>query len=87
MAPLQCTIRTIVALAETHRVGAIFEAEQAVDAYLACFSGYRERTTALDMLRHELAKPERRAVNRGGLFEQVQIYIDRQHRLLARDFQ
>jgi hypothetical protein len=87
MAPLESTIQTIVALAETYRVGAIFEAEQVVDAYLACFSGYRECTIALDMLRHELAKPERLAENRGGLFEQVQIYIDRQHRLLARDFQ
>ncbi|MEA1832672.1 hypothetical protein U8607_11325 [Methylobacterium durans] len=84
---LDVTVANIVKLAESYRVGAIVEAEHVVDIYLACFNGYEERSIALDMLLRELSRPERRAHNRGGLFEQVEIYIDRRHRIMALDFQ
>ncbi|WP_456160402.1 hypothetical protein [Methylobacterium fujisawaense] len=81
------TVRLLVNLACSYRPGTIIAAEQAVDTYLAAFEGYRARKAAIDALYHELASPIHRARNRGGLFEQVELHLQRRHREMARLFQ
>lgn len=78
---------TIKTLASAYRVGAIAEAEQAVDAYLADFQGYPARLQAIDLLLRALARPENRAINRGGLFEQIERHLRRCQTEFARSFQ
>lgn len=81
------TVRSLVSLAGSYRPGTIIEAEQVVDTYLAAFRGYRARRAAMDALLHELASAAHRARNRGGLFEQVELHLQRRHREMARLFQ
>jgi hypothetical protein len=81
------TIRDLVSLAGSYRPGVILEAEQVVDTYLAAFRGYRARRAAIDALLAKLACPTLRASNRGGLFEQVEIHLQRRYREMARFFQ
>lgn len=81
------TVRSLVTLADSYCPGTIIEAEQVVDTYLAAFEGYRARRTAMDALLHALAFPVHRARNRGGLFELVELHLQRRHREMARQFQ
>jgi len=87
MDPLSETVRRLVTLAATYRVGLIYEAEQGVDAYVTTFDGYQARKAAMDALREELRSPLHRAGNRGGLFDQVELHLQRWHRRMAREFQ
>ena len=87
MKHLKETVRLLVSLAASYRVGAINEAEQVVDSYLVAFQGYRARKAAMDGLLNELHSPILRARNRGGLFEQVERHLQRWHRQMAREFQ
>jgi len=84
---LDDTVRTLLALSARYRVGTIIEAERAVDAYLGGFRGYQTRRAAMDALLLELALPEHRARNRGGLFELVEMHLKRRHREMAVMFQ
>jgi hypothetical protein len=81
------TVRLLIGLAASYRVGTINKAEQIVDAYLIAFQGYRARKSAMDALLTELDAPIHRACNRGGLFEQVERHLERRHRAIAREFQ
>lgn len=81
------TVRYLVSLAGSSRPGLIFEAEQVVDTYLTAFEDYRARKTAMDALLYQLASPVHRACNRGGLFEQVELHLQRRYREMARIFQ
>jgi len=87
MDPLRETVCHLVSLAGSYRPGIISEAEQVVDTYLAAFPGYRARRAAMDSLLDELAAPVNRAFNRGSLFEQVELHLQRRHREMARLFQ
>jgi hypothetical protein len=87
MKRLDDTVRSLLALAACYRPGTIIEAERMVDAYLIQFEGYHARRSAMDALLHELALPERRARNRGGLFELIELHLKRRHREMARQFQ
>lgn len=80
------TVRRLVTLAATYRLGIIYEAKQVVDAYVTAFDGYQARKAAVDALREELRSPLHRARNRGGLFEQVELHLQRWHRRMARQF-
>jgi hypothetical protein len=84
---LSKAVRDVIALAAAYRPGAIIEAEQVVDAYLMIFQGYRSRTAAIESLRAELALPAHRALNSGGLFEQIERHLNKRHREAARLFQ
>lgn len=84
---LDDTVRTLLALSARYRVGTIIEAECAVDTYLGEFPGYRARRAAVDALLLELALPEHRARNRGGLFELIELHLKRRHREMAVMFQ
>lgn len=86
MDQLDETVRSILALAASYRPGTIIKAERVVDAYLDEFVGYRARRAAMDALLRELALPERRARNRGGLFELIELHLRRRHREIARLF-
>ncbi|BAU88799.1 hypothetical protein MPPM_0194 [Methylorubrum populi] len=86
MDSLDDTVRTILALAASYRPGTIVRAERVVDAYLDDFEGYRGRRAAMDALLHELALPERRARNRGGLFELIELHLKRRHGQMAHLF-
>ena len=77
----------VIALAVTYRPGAIIEAERVVDTYLMTFQGYRSRAAAIQSLRAELALPAHRALNRGGLFEQIERHLGKRHCEAARLFQ
>ena len=81
------TVCRLVSLAGSYQPGIINEAEQVVDTYLAAFHGYPTRRAAMDALLDELASPVNRAFNRGGLFEQVELHLQRRHREMARLFQ
>ncbi|MGX9981562.1 hypothetical protein [Methylobacterium fujisawaense] len=81
------TVRSILALAASYRPGTIIRAERVVDAYLDEFAGYRARRAAMDALLRELAMPERRARNRGGLFELIELHLRRRHGESAHLFQ
>ncbi|MCJ2042223.1 hypothetical protein MKK55_25185 [Methylobacterium sp. J-059] len=81
------TVRRLVSLAGSYRPGAIIEAEQVVDTYLASFHGYRARRAAMDLLRDQLACPNCRSHNRGGLFEQVEFHLQRTLQEMVRLFQ
>ena len=81
------TMRSLLALAASYRSGNVTEAERVVDAYLTHFEGYQERVAAMDALLHELALPEHRARNRGGLFELIERHLERRHREILRQFQ
>lgn len=81
------TVCHLVSLAGSYSPGIILEAEQVVDIYLTAFSGYPARRAALDALLDELASPVNRAFNRGGLFEQIELHLQRRHREIARLFQ
>lgn len=81
------TVCSLVNLAGTYRPCAIIEAALVVDTYLAAFRGYRARKAAIDSLLEELASPAHRVRNRGGLFEQVKLHLQRRHREMARLFQ
>lgn len=81
------TVDSLVSLAGCYRPGTITAAELVVDAYLAVFPGYCARKTAMDALLEELTSPVHRALNRGGLFEQVELHLQRRHREMARLFQ
>lgn len=81
------TVRSILALSASYRPGTIVSAERVVDAYLGEHEGYRARRAAMDALLHELALPERRARNRGGLFELIELHLKRRHVEIARSFQ
>ncbi len=87
MDQLDKTVGSILALAATYRPGTIVRAERVVDAYLDEFDGYRARRAAMDALLRELALPERRARNRGGLFELIELHLRRRHGEIARLFQ
>lgn len=87
MSPLRETVSFLVTLADSYRPGAIIEAEQAIDTYLATFHGYRSRKAGMDALLDELSLTSHWARNRGGLFEQVEFHIWRRHREMARVFQ
>lgn len=76
----------ILALARAFRPGAIIEAERVVDTYLLTFGGYRGRAAAIESLRTELSEPAHRALNRGGLFEQIERHLGKRHREAARRF-
>ena len=84
---LEDTVRSILALAASYKPGTIIKAERVVDAYLDQFEGYRARRVAMDALLHELAMPERRGRNRGGLFELIELHLKRRHREMAHLFQ
>jgi hypothetical protein len=84
---LSQTVRSLVTIAAAHQSGAIVEAERVVYTYLATFQGYRNRRTAIDKLLTDLANPLNRAFNRGGIFELVEMHLDRRHRQEARWFQ
>ena len=77
----------ILTLARAYRPGAIIKAERVVDSYLTAFRGYRSRAAAIESLRTELSRPAHRAINRGGLFEQIERHLERRHREAARGFQ
>jgi hypothetical protein len=81
------TVRSILALAASYRPGTIIKAERVVDAYLDDYEGYRARRAAMDALLRELALPEHRARNRGGLFELIELHLRRRHGEIARLFQ
>ena len=87
MDSLNETVGILVRLADAYLPGNIVEAERGVDCYLVAFHGYRSRSTAMDALLGELATPVHWAHNRGGLFEQVELHIQRRHREMARVFQ
>jgi hypothetical protein len=87
MDELDETVRSILALAASYKPGTIIKAERLVDAYLDQFQGYRELRAAMDALLHELTLPERRARNRGGLFELIELHLTRRHRESAHLFQ
>lgn len=87
MDPLDDAVRSILALAASYKPGTIIMAERVVDEYLDAFGGYRARRAAMDALLRELASPERRARNRGGLFELIELHLRRRHREMARLFQ
>ena len=87
MKHLRETVRLLVGLAASYRVGTITEAEQVVDAYLVAFQGYHARKAAMDALLNELDAPIHQVCNRGGLFEQVERHLRRRHRQMAREFQ
>ena len=80
-------VREVIALAGAYRPGAINEAERVVDTYLGAFRGYRSRAAAIERLRAELALPAHRALNRSGLFEQIERHLGKRHREAARLFQ
>ena len=80
-------VQALVGLAATYEPGTINEAERIVDIYLAANPGYRARKAAMDALLNELDSPIHRACNRGGLFEQVELHLQRRHRQMAREFQ
>jgi len=84
---LQETVCRLVSLAGSYQPGVIHEAEQVVDSYLAASRGYPTRRAAIDALLSELASPTNRAFNRGGLFEQVELHVQRRHREMTRLFQ
>lgn len=81
------TVHLVVGLAATYRPGAITDAERVVDTYLVAFQGYHARTAAIDALLDQLHSPSHRARNRGGLFEQIELHLQRRHREMAREFQ
>ncbi|URD35101.1 hypothetical protein M6G65_21500 [Methylobacterium tardum] len=81
------TVRSILTLSASYKPGTIIRAEQVVDAYLGEHEGYRARRAAMDALLRELALPERRARNRGGLFELIELHLKRRHFEIARLFQ
>ena len=81
------TVCHLVSLAGSYHPGTIVEAEQVVDLYLAASPGYRARRAAMDALLDELASPVNRVFNRGGLFEQVELHLQRRQREMARLFQ
>lgn len=87
MDPLDETVRSILGLAASCKPGTIIKAERVVDAYLGDFEGYRARRAAMDDLLRELALPEHRARNRGGLFELIELHLRRRHGEIARLFQ
>lgn len=84
---LREAVHLVVGLAASYRPGAITEAEQIVDTYLLAFPGYLARKAAIGALVDELHSPSHRARNRGGLFEQVELHLQRRHREMAREFQ
>lgn len=84
---LSQTVRAVIALSAAYRPGAITEAEQVIDTYLATFQGYRNLADAIDRLQAELSLPQHRALNRGGLFEQVEMHLDQRRREAAYRFQ
>jgi hypothetical protein len=81
------TVCRLVSLAGSYQPGVIYKAEQVVDSYLAASRGYSARRAAMDALLDELASPANCAFNRGGLFEQVELHLQRRHREMARLFQ
>ena len=87
MTLLDDTVLSLLALAASYKPGTISEAERAVDAYLTQFQGIQARLAAMDALLHELALPEHRARNRGGLFELIELHLERRHRETLRQFQ
>ncbi|GJE42258.1 hypothetical protein [Methylobacterium soli] len=87
MTLLDDTVLSLLALAASYKPGTIIEAERAVDAYLTQFQGIQARLAAMDALFHELALPEHRARNRGGLFELIELHLERRHREIVRQFQ
>lgn len=87
MDPLDDTVRTLLALSARYRPGTIIEAERVVDAYLAHFPVYEARRTAMVALLEELAMPKHQARNRGGLFELIEMHLERRHREIAVRFQ
>ena len=87
MDDLDEAVREILTLARAYRPGAIIEAERVVDTYLMTFGGYPSRAAASESLRIELSKPAHRALNRGGLFEQIERHLAKRHREAARGFQ
>ncbi|MEZ0253251.1 MAG: hypothetical protein ACAH20_20180 [Methylobacteriaceae bacterium] len=87
MNSLDDTVRSILALAASYKPGTIIKAERVVDAYLGEFERYRSRRAAMDALLGELALPEHRARNRGGLFELIELHLKRRHGEIARLFQ
>ena len=87
MDPLEYTVHTLLALAARYRPGTIIKAVRVVDAYLAEFQGYEARRNAMVALLEELAMPERQACNRGGLFELIEMHLERRHREIAVRFQ
>ena len=84
---LDDTVRSLLALAASYKPGTIIAAERVVDAYLTQFQGFQARLAAMDALLHELALPEHRARNRGGLFELIELHLERRHREIVREFQ
>ena len=87
MDQLDNTVRSLLALAASYKPGTIIAAEQVVDGYLTQFQGCQARLAAMDALLHELALPEHRACNRGGLFELIELHLERRHREILRQFQ
>lgn len=81
------TVRSLLALAARYEPGIIIEAERVIDVYLARFQGYEARRNAMVALLEELALPERQARNRGGLFELIEMHLERRHREIAVRFQ
>ncbi|GEL42829.1 hypothetical protein MEX01_34200 [Methylorubrum extorquens] len=86
MDDLDEAVREILTLARAYRPGAIIEAERVVDSYLMTVRGYRGRAAAIESLRTELSRPAHRALNRGGLFEQIERHLGKRHREAARGF-
>jgi hypothetical protein len=80
-------MRSLLSLAASYKPGTITEAERVVDAYLTQFQDLQARLAAMDALLHELALPEHRARNRGGLFELIEMHLERRHREIVRQFQ
>lgn len=68
-------IRTIGRLALEGRAGAIVQAEQAVDSFLAAFPG-DEQPLALDILLRDAARLRDRAPELDGFLTEVERYID-----------
>lgn len=61
MDPLDDTVRSILALAASYKLGTIIKAERVVDEYLDAFQGYQARRGAMGALLNELALPEHHA--------------------------
>lgn len=87
MDQLDETVRSILALAASYRPGTIIKAERVVDAYLDQFEGHWARRAAMVALLGELAMPERRIRNRGGLFDLIEMHLRRRHGENSRPFQ
>ncbi|CAO4195142.1 hypothetical protein LFADAHJC_LOCUS3508 [Methylorubrum extorquens] len=59
MDPFNDNVRSILALAISHKPGTIIKAERVLDAKLHELRGSRARRAAMDALLHELALPRR----------------------------